>query len=230
MDNMLIQNNLIRYANEFNINKLIFLGSSCIYPKFAKQPISEKYLLTGSLESTNQWYAIAKISGVMLINSLRKQYSRDYISLMPSNLYGPNDNFDLKTSHVLPALIRKFHEAKIKNNKNVKVWGDGTPMREFMHVDDLAEAVKFSIENKLDDGLYNVGFSNDISIKDLANTIKKITGFKGKILWDDSKPNGTPKKLMDSKKFNKLGWKPKIELENGIKLTYEWYKNKLINN
>ena len=228
MENMLIQNNLIRSAHENNIEKFIFLGSSCIYPKFAIQPIKEEYLLTDSLEPTNQWYALAKISGVKLIESLRKQYERDYVSLMPTNLYGPNDNFDLKTSHVLPAMIRKFHEAKSKDHSDVVLWGTGSPLREFLHVDDLANAIMFVLENKLDESLYNVGSENDLSIKELALLIQKVIGHKGNIIWDNTKPDGTPKKLIDSSKIISKGWTSSIKLDDGIKQVYSWFlKNKL---
>ena len=223
MDNMLVQNNLLRSAHENDIEKFIFLGSSCIYPKYAKQPIKEEDLLTGALEPTNEWYAVAKISGVKLIQSLRKQYNRNYVSLMPTNLYGPHDNFGLETSHVLPAMIRKFHMSKINGHANVMLWGSGSPMREFLHVDDLAKAVLFAVENKLDQHLYNVGSGSEISIKKLAELIQKIVGHKGNILWDDSKPDGTPKKLLDSSKLNTKGWWATIELEKGIKTTYDWF-------
>ena len=223
MDNMLIQNNLIRSAHENDIEKFIFLGSSCIYPKFAPQPIKEEYLLTDSLEPTNQWYAIAKISGVKLIEALRKQYGKDYVSLMPTNLYGPGDNFDLETSHVLPAMIRKFHEAKENNHAKVTLWGSGAPMREFLHVDDLGQAVLFALEHKLDEHLYNVGSGSDLTIKALAEMIKKVVDHKGKILWDESKPDGTSKKLMDSSKLNAKGWSSTINFEKGIRTTYEWF-------
>jgi GDP-L-fucose synthase len=223
MDNMLIQNNLIRAAHENDIEKFIFLGSSCIYPKHAKQPLKEEYLLTSPLEPTNEWYAIAKISGVKLIEALRKQYDRDYVSLMPTNLYGPNDNFDLKTSHVLPAMIRKFHEAKEINHSSVKLWGTGFPKREFLHVNDMAQAVLFTLQHKLKDHLYNVGSGTDITIKALAELIQGIVGHKGEIIWDDTKPDGTPKKLMDSSKLNVKGWRSTIDLENGIKITYDWF-------
>ena len=223
MDNMLIQNNLLRSAHENDIEKFIFLGSSCIYPKHAKQPLKEEYLLTGPLEPTNEWYAIAKISGVKLIEALRKQYNRDYVSLMPTNLYGPNDNFDLENSHVLPAMIRKFHEAKQDNHSSVILWGSGSPLREFLHVDDLAQAVLFALEHKLDDYLYNVGSGSDLTIKALAKMIQKVIGHNGQVLWDDSKPNGTPKKLMDSYKLNDMGWESSTELIDGIKKTYEWF-------
>ena len=220
MDNMLIQNNLIKAAHELEIQKFIFLGSSCIYPKMASQPLKEEYLLTGPLEETNQWYAIAKISGVKLIEALREQYNRDYVSLMPTNLYGPGDNYDLKSSHVLPALIRKFHEAKINNHSEVVLWGSGEPLREFLYVDDLAEAILFSLVNDLDSDLYNVGSGHEISIKELAMMIQQIIGHKGEIIWDKSMPNGTPRKILDSSKIEKLGWKPSIKLKNGIFKTY----------
>lgn len=228
MDNLLIQNNLIFHANKHKIPKLIFLGSSCIYPKFSPQPINEKHLLTSSLETTNQWYAIAKISGVKLIEALKTQYHNDYTSLMPTNLYGPNDNFDLKSSHVLPAMIRKFYTAKIEDMQHVELWGTGTPKREFMYVDDLASAVLFSVENKLPDHLYNVGTGQELSIYDLAVKIKKIIGYNGTIIWDSNKPDGTPRKIMDSSKFKNLGWSHKYSLDSGIKKTVDWYiKNKL---
>jgi len=221
MDNMLIQNNLIRSAHENDVPKFIFLGSSCIYPKFAPQPLKEEYLLTDSLEPTNEWYAIAKISGVKLIEALRKQYGRDYVSLMPTNLYGPNDNFDLKSSHVLPAMIRKFHEAKLNGHAPVELWGTGSPMREFLHVDDLARAVLFVLENTLEEHLYNVGSGVDLTVKDLALLIQSTVGHKGKIKWNTNKPNGTPRKLMDSSKIEIQGWTADIHLEEGIKMTYQ---------
>ena len=224
MDNMLIQNNLIRSAHENDVPKFIFLGSSCIYPKFAPQPLKEDYLLTDSLEPTNEWYAIAKISGVKLIEALRKEYDRDYVSLMPTNLYGPNDNFDYKSSHVLPAMIRKFHEAKENNNAVVNLWGSGSPMREFLHVDDLGQAVLFAIENKLEDNLYNVGTGVDLTIKELAGFIQSTIGHKGEIEWDQTKPDGTPRKLLDITKLNEQGWKSKVSLQDGIANTYNWFK------
>ena len=223
MDNMLIQNNLIRSAHENDVPKFIFLGSSCIYPKFAPQPLKEEYLLTDSLEPTNEWYAIAKISGVKLIEALRKEYGRDYVSLMPTNLYGPNDNFDLKSSHVLPAMIRKFHEAKLNGNALVELWGSGAPMREFLHVDDLGKAVLFALENTMQEYLYNVGTGLDLTIKKLAEQIQFIVGHKGEINWDSTKPNGTPRKLMDNSKIQSQGWSPSIQLNEGIKSTYDWY-------
>jgi GDP-L-fucose synthase len=226
MENILIQNNLIDAAHQFEVDKFIFLGSSCIYPKLARQPLKEEYLLTGPLESTNEWYAIAKITGVKACEAIRKQHGKDFVSLMPTNLYGSNDNFDLKTSHVLPAMIRKFHEAK-EESKPVKLWGTGNPSREFLHVDDLAEAVLFTLENKLKDNLYNVGTGIDLTIKKLAFLIQEIVGHTGDIIWDSSKPDGTPRKLMDVSKMTKAGWKASIVLEDGIKRTYRWFlKNK----
>lgn len=226
MDNMLIQNNLIRSAHENDVPKFIFLGSSCIYPKFAPQPLKEEYLLTDSLEPTNEWYAIAKISGVKLIEALRKEYGRDYVSLMPTNLYGPNDNFDLKSSHVLPAMIRKFHEAKINGNSPVELWGTGSPMREFLHVDDLGQAVLFGLENILSNHLYNVGTGVDTTIKELADIIQSIVGHKGEILWDYNKPDGTPRKLLDITRFNTEGWSSNCDFIQGITEVYEWYKTR----
>ena len=224
MENLIIETNLIQAAVENNIEKVIFLGSSCIYPKFAEQPIREDSLLTGPLEPTNEWYAIAKIAGVKLCQSLRKEYGKNYFSLMPTNLYGPFDNFDLKTSHVLPAMIRKFHDAKLNGNTPVTLWGSGTPLREFLHVDDLADAIVFAMQAEyLDDYLYNVGFGSDLTIKELAETIQKTVGHEGEIVWDSTKPDGTPKKLMDSSKFRSLGWSPKIGLEEGIESTYKWF-------
>ena len=223
MENMQIQNNLIDGAHKGGIEKFIFLGSSCIYPKFAPQPLKEEYLLTGSLETTNEWYAIAKITGVKACQAIRKQYNKEYVSLMPTNLYGSFDNFDLKSSHVLPAMLRKFHEAKINNHLEVTLWGSGTPMREFLFVDDMAEAVVYALENNLPEYLYNIGTGKDIMIKELAETIQKVTGHKGKILWDSSKPDGTPRKQMDVSKMKELGWQYSTELEDGIKKTYLWF-------
>jgi len=223
MENMQIQNNLIDTALNQNVDKFIFLGSSCIYPKLAPQPMTEDCLLTSSLEPTNEWYAIAKISGVKACESIRKQFGKDFVSLMPTNLYGPNDNFDLKTSHVLPAMIRKFHEGKINNSESVTLWGSGLPMREFLHVHDLADAVIFSLENSFTENLYNIGTGVDLTIKSLAEMIQKIVGYKGEIVWDSSKPDGTPRKLMDVSKMANQGWKAKITLEDGIKSTYNWF-------
>jgi GDP-L-fucose synthase len=223
LENMQIQNNLIQAAHTNNVAKFIFLGSSCIYPKLAPQPLKEEYLLTGPLEPTNEGYAIAKISGVQLCKAIREQYNKDFVSLMPTNLYGPNDNFDLQTSHVLPAMIRKFHEAKRNNNAPVSLWGSGTPMREFLHVDDLAQAVVFTVENKLPEHLYNVGTGTDVTIKELAETIQHRVGHKGTIVWDSSKPDGTPRKLLEVSKLNNLGWEHTIDLQKGIERTYEWF-------
>ena len=223
LDNMLIQNNLIKSAHELNVKKFIFLGSSCVYPKLAPQPLKENYLLSQSLEPTNQWYAIAKISGIKLCESIRLQFKKDFVSLMPTNLYGPHDNFSLTSSHVLPAMIRKFHEAKENNHAKVELWGSGNPLREFLHVDDLAQAVLFTVENILPENLYNIGTGMDITIKNLAEIIQKETGHKGSIFWDKNKPDGTPRKLMDVSKMNKLGWKYKYDLKKGIISTYKWF-------
>ncbi|WP_400081408.1 GDP-L-fucose synthase family protein [Winogradskyella sp. R77965] len=223
MENLQIQNNLIDSAHKAGTQKFIFLGSSCIYPKFAPQPLREEYLLTDSLEPTNEWYAIAKIAGVKACQAIRKQYGKDFVSLMPTNLYGSNDNFDLKSSHVLPAMIRKFHEAKENNNASVELWGSGKPMREFLYVDDLAQAVLFAVENVLPEYLYNVGTGKDVTIKELAQTIQTIVGHTGEILWDSSKPDGTPRKLMDSSKLRGVGWEPKINLKSGINKAYNWF-------
>lgn len=223
MENLQIQNNLIDAAHKHDTKKFIFLGSSCIYPKHAPQPLKEEYLLTDSLEPTNEWYAIAKIAGVKACEAIRKQYNKDFVSLMPTNLYGPNDNFDLNTSHVLPAMIRKFHEARINKNAPVELWGSGTPMREFLHVNDLAEATRFALENTLEENLYNIGTGKDLTIKALAETIQEIVGHKGEIIWDSSKPDGTPRKLMDVSKMKQQGWEAEIELEDGIRETYSWF-------
>ena len=223
MENLQIQNNLIDAAHNHNVQKFVFLGSSCIYPKLASQPLKEEYLLTGPLEPTNEWYAIAKIAGVKACDAIRKQFGKDFVSLMPTNLYGPHDNFDLKTSHVLPAMLRKFHEAKVNNNAPVTLWGSGSPLREFLHVDDMAQAVVFAVENVLSEHLYNVGTGTDVTIKELAETIQMTVGHTGKIEWDTSKPDGTPRKLMDSAKMNGLGWKAEIELQKGIAATYKWF-------
>ena len=228
MENMQIQNNLIDGALKSGIEKFIFLGSSCIYPKFASQPLKEEYLLTDSLEPTNEWYAIAKITGVKACQTIRKQFNKDYVSLMPTNLYGYFDNFDLETSHVLPAMLRKFHEAKL-NNTAVKLWGSGTPMREFLFVDDMAKAVVFALENKLPEYLYNIGSGKDITIKELAETIQKVTGHQGEIIWDTKKPDGTPRKLMDVSKMATLGWEYSTELKEGIEKTYSWFLENIEN-
>ena len=223
MENMQIQNNLISCAHDLGVSKFIFLGSSCIYPKLAPQPLKEDYLLTGSLEPTNEWYALAKITGVKACQAIRNQFNKDFVSLMPTNLYGTHDNFDLNSSHVLPAMIRKFHEAKQNNHAPVSLWGSGTPMREFLFVDDMAAAVVFALENKLPDYLYNVGTGEDLTIKELATTIQKIIGHQGEIIWDATKPDGTPRKLMDVSKMHALGWKHQVNLEKGIQMTYDWF-------
>ncbi len=223
MENMQIQNNLIDAAHRLGVDKFIFLGSSCIYPKLAPQPLKEEYLLTDSLEPTNEWYAIAKITGVKACQAIRNQFEKDFVSLMPTNLYGIHDNFDLTSSHVLPAMMRKFHEAKLNNNAVVTLWGSGTPMREFLFVEDMAEAVVFALENTLPDYLYNVGTGEDLTIKELAETIQKIVGHQGEIIWDAIKPDGTPRKLMDISKMHALGWKHQTHLEEGIQKTYDWF-------
>ena len=223
MENMQIQNNLVDTALQSGVEKFIFLGSSCIYPKLAPQPLKEEYLLTDTLEPTNEWYAIAKITGVKACQAIRKQFGKDYVSLMPTNLYGTHDNFDLNSSHVLPAMIRKFHEAKKNNNAPVTLWGSGTPMREFLFVDDMAQSVVFALENRLPDYLYNVGTGEDLTIKHLAETIQKITGHQGDIIWDATKPDGTPRKLMDISKMHALGWKHQVRLVEGIQKTYDWF-------
>jgi GDP-L-fucose synthase len=222
-ENLQIQNNLIAAAHQQDVKRLVFLGSSCIYPKHADQPLREESLLTGPLEPTNQWYAIAKIAGVKMVEALREQFDRDYVSLMPTNLYGPNDNFDLETSHVLPAMIRKFHDAKEDGHVPVGLWGSGSPMREFLHVDDVAGAVYFSLTNQMEQDLYNVGTGKDITIKHLAELIQDIVGHKGDIEWDTSKPDGTPRKLMDVSRMKDEGWEYNIELEDGIRATYKWF-------
>ena len=223
MENLQIQHNLIDTAHRNEVEKFIFLGSSCIYPKNAPQPLKEEYLLTDSLEPTNQWYAVAKIAGVKACEAIRKQFGKDYVSLMPTNLYGSHDNFDLQTSHVLPAMIRKFHEARENGNAAVELWGSGSPMREFLYVNDLADAVCFALENKLPENLYNVGTGKDLSIKALAELIQKITGHTGEIIWDSNKPDGTPRKLMDVYKLAKEGWSSSTPLEEGIRTTYDWF-------
>lgn len=222
-DNLMIQNNIIHASYLHKVKKLLFLGSSCIYPRLAPQPLKEEYLLTGLLEQTNEPYAIAKITGIKMCEAYRDQYGCNYISVMPTNLYGPNDNYDLKNSHVLPALIRKIHEAKISNAPSVVIWGTGTPMREFLHADDLADACYFLIQNYNEPGFVNIGVGEDIAIKDLAALIKKIVGYEGEIVHDLSKPDGTPRKLMDVSKLSGLGWKAKTTLEDGIKKVYEEY-------
>jgi GDP-L-fucose synthase len=219
-DNLMIQNNIIHQAYRNNVKKLLFLGSSCIYPKLAPQPLKEEYLLTGPLEYTNEPYAIAKITGIKLCDAYRHQYGCNFISVMPTNLYGPNDHYDLNKSHVLPALVRKIHEAKQNGNKEVIVWGTGTPRREFMHVSDCAEACYFLMESYNEPGLINIGVGEDISIADLAKLISEIIGYKGNIVYDHTKPDGTPRKLMDVSKLHSLGWKATIPLREGIESVY----------
>jgi GDP-L-fucose synthase len=222
-DNLTIQTNVIHGAHKAGVDRLVFLGSSCIYPKFAEQPIKEASLLTGPLEPTNEWYAIAKIAGIMACQAYRKQYGRNYVSLMPCNLYGPNDNFDLQTSHVLPALIRKFHEAKMSGVDEVVVWGTGRPLREFLHVDDLAKAVVYCLDHYDEYEHINCGAGFDVTIRELAETVAHVTGFRGRLVFDTTKPDGTPRKIMDSSKMLALGWKPEISFEDGIASTYRWY-------
>jgi GDP-L-fucose synthase len=220
-DNLMIQNNVIHQSWLNGVSKLMFLGSSCIYPKMAPQPLKEEYLLTGLLEPTNEAYAIAKIAGIKLCDAYRKQYGCHFISVMPTNLYGPNDNYDLQTSHVLPALIRKFHEAKLSGEANVTVWGTGKPLREFMHADDLADACFFLMQNFDEPGFINIGVGYDISIKDLAAMVAKVTGFEGSVIFDPSRPDGTPRKLMDVSRLKDLGWSARIGLEEGISMVYQ---------
>ncbi len=222
-ENIQLQSNLFTSAMQHGVQKVVFLGSSCIYPKFAPQPIREDSLLTGPLEPTNEWYAIAKISGVKTVEAVRKQYNLPWVSLMPTNLYGPNDNFDLETSHVLPAMIRKFHEAAQQGHTPVRLWGTGSPFREFLHVDDLAAAVLFAIERDLPETLYNVGTGSDLTIRELAEKVKAITGHSGDIVWDSTKPDGTPKKQLDVSRLHRLGWKAEITLDEGLKRTYAWF-------
>src|SRR6056297_991947 len=232
-DNIMIETNVIKAAHKYDVKKLLFLGSSCIYPKHAEQPMKEEYLLTGELEPTNEAYAIAKITGIKLCEHFNKQYGTNFISAMPTNLYGPNDNFDLETSHVLPALIHKFHEAKVNNQNEVSIWGSGKPKREFLYVDDLAESLLFLMNNYDGDQFVNIGVGKDISIQELAELIKEIVGFEGEIVNDTSKPDGTPRKLLDVSKINNMGWKAQTSLEEGIKMTYEWYKeheDEIVNN
>ena len=225
-DNLAIETNIIHSAHVAGVDRLVFLGSSCIYPKFAPQPIKEESLLTGPLEPTNEWYAIAKIAGIKLCQAYRKQYGRHYISVTPCNLYGPNDNFNLRTGHVLPALIRKFHEAKVERREEVVVWGTGAPLREFLHVDDLARGVVFCLDNYDEYEHINCGAGSETTIRDLAQSVGRATGFTGKIVLDATKPDGAPRKLMDSSKIRALGWKPEISLDDGIAGAYRWFLEK----
>jgi GDP-L-fucose synthase len=226
-ENLQIQNNVIDCAYRYGVKKLLFLGSSCIYPKMAPQPLQEDSLLTGTLEPTNEPYAIAKISGIKMCEAYRSQYGCDFISVMPTNLYGPNDNYDLNKSHVLPAMIRKFHEAKQENKPFVELWGTGSPLREFLHADDLADACYFLMENYSEPGFLNIGVGNDVTIKSLAELIRDVVGYEGDIQWNTDKPDGTPRKLMDVSKLHNLGWKHKTELEEGIRITYQDFLSKI---
>jgi GDP-L-fucose synthase len=228
-DNLQIQNNVIHASWKNKVKKLMFLGSSCIYPKLAKQPIKESYLLTGPLEETNDAYAIAKIAGIKMCQSYNEQYGTNFISVMPTNLYGPHDNFDLQSSHVLPALIHKIHDAKVGNKKEVVLWGTGNVFREFLYVDDMADACIYLMEHYDSSEIINIGTGVDLKIKELAQIIKKIVGFKGKIVWDSTKPDGTPKKLLDVSRLFSLGWKPKMDLEQGITLEYDWFLKNISN-
>ncbi len=225
--NLIIQTSIIHASYKYDIKKLLFLGSSCIYPKFAPQPMKEEYLLTGALEATNEPYAVAKIAGLKMCQSYNRQYGTNFISVMPTNLYGPNDNFDLNNSHVLPALIRKFHEAKLETQQPcpqpITLWGTGSPRREFLYVNDLACACLFLMQNYDENEIVNIGTGKDITIKEVAGIIKDVIGYKGEVLWDDTKPDGTPRKLLDVTKINELGWKAKTSLEEGMKKTYAWY-------
>ena len=224
-DNLLIQDNVIDAAYRSGVAKFVFLGSSCIYPKLAPQPIKEDSLLTGPLEPTNEWYAIAKIAGVKMCEAYRRQYGFNAISLMPTNLYGPGDNFDLQNSHVLPALIRRFHEAKLRGDGSLTVWGTGTPRREFLHVDDLADAVIYLLKTYDDEAIVNIGWGQDVTIRELAEIVASVAGFRGRLEFDSSKPDGTPRKLLDTSRLTALGWTPKIKLKAGIEDTYAWFKD-----
>jgi GDP-L-fucose synthase len=225
-ENLQIQNNVIHQSYLNKVKKLMFLGSSCIYPKLAPQPLKESYLLSGFLEPTNEPYAIAKIAGIKMCDAYRSQYGCDFISVMPTNLYGPNDNYDLQNAHVLPSLVRKFHEAKLSNASEVNIWGSGTPKREFLHADDLADACIYLMNNYSDAGLVNIGTGEDISISDLAGLIQKVVGYEGNIVYDSTKPDGTPRKLMDVSKLTGLGWTFSISLEKGLELVYKEYQSR----
>jgi GDP-L-fucose synthase len=227
-DNLAIQNNVIAAAYRNGTKKLLFLGSSCVYPRLAPQPINEASLLSGPLEPTNEWYALAKIAGIKLCEAYRRQFGFNAISVMPTNLYGPEDNFDLTSSHVLPALLRKFHEAAVRGDGTVEVWGSGTPRREFLHVDDLAGACLFLMEQYDSAGWINIGTGTELTIAQLADTLARVTGFKGAIRFDRSRPDGTPRKLLDSSRITALGWTPRIGLEEGLRSTYDWYRQSLV--
>jgi GDP-L-fucose synthase len=226
-DNLVIQDNVIDAAYRSGVTKFVFLGSSCIYPKLSPQPIKEEYLLTGPLEPTNEWYAIAKIAGVKMCQAYRREYAFRAISLMPTNLYGPGDNFDLLNSHVLPALIRRFHEAKVRGDPSVTVWGSGAPRREFLHVDDLADAVLYLLHAYDAEEIVNIGWGQDVTIRELAELVMIAVGFHGRLLFDDTKPDGTPRKLLDTTRLTQLGWKPQIPLKSGIERTYAWFREHL---
>ncbi len=228
-DNMQVQCNVIHCCHQYGIKKLLFLGSTCIYPKMAPQPIPEDALLTGPLETTNEAYAVAKIAGMEMCKFYKRQYGDDFISCMPTNLYGPHDNYDLKGSHVLPAMIRKFHEAKLGNAPSVELWGTGTPLREFLYVDDMADACVFLLENYDGEQHVNIGTGKEVTIKELAEMVKETVGFEGEIIWNDSMPDGTPRKLTDVTKLHSLGWRHKVELEEGIKMAYDWFKENVEN-
>jgi GDP-L-fucose synthase len=223
-DNLLIQDNVIDAAHRSGVGKFVFLGSSCIYPKLAPQPIKEEYLLTGPLEPTNEWYAVAKIAGLKMCQAYRREFGFNAISLMPTNLYGPGDNFDLQNSHVLPALIRRFHEAKLRGDETMSIWGTGTPRREFLHVDDLADAVIYLLKNYEDESIVNIGWGEDVTIRELAELVMAASGYQGRLVFDSSKPDGTPRKLLDTTRLTGLGWRPKIQLKAGIDSTYAWFR------
>jgi GDP-L-fucose synthase len=219
--NLQIQNNLIHGAYQAGVRKLLFLGSSCIYPRLAPQPMKEEYLLTGPLEPTNEWYAVAKIAGIKMCQAYRRQFGCDFISAMPTNMYGPNDNYDLQNSHVLPALIRKFHEAKVANAPSVTCWGTGSPLRDFLYADDLARACVFLLEHYSEEQFINIGAGHEVSVRQLTETVQRVVGFAGKVVWDTAKPDGMPRKLMDSSRLLALGWRPQVDLETGVRLAYE---------
>jgi GDP-L-fucose synthase len=223
-DNLLIQDNIIDAAHRAGVAKLVFLGSSCIYPKLASQPMKEEYLLTGPLEPTNEWYAVAKIAGIKMCQALRREYGFNAISLMPTNLYGPGDNFDLQNSHVLPALVRRIHEAKLRGDSSVTVWGTGTPRREFLHVDDLADAILYLLQVYDGESMVNIGWGEDITVLGLAELIVSVIDYRGRLIFDDTKPDGTPRKLLDVTRLTELGWRPKIPLKLGVERTYAWFK------
>jgi GDP-L-fucose synthase len=225
-ENLQIQNNLIQGAKEAGVRKFLFLGSSCIYPKLAPQPLKEEFLLSGPLEPTNEWYAVAKIAGIKLCQAYRRQYGCDFIAAMPTNMYGPNDNYDLNTSHVMPALIRKFHEAKIKSAPEVVCWGTGSPLREFLYADDLGDACVFLMEHYSEEQFINAGSGTEISIRELSELVGRVVGYQGKVVWDHSKPDGTPRKIMDNSRITGLGWRPKVNLETGLRLAYEDFQSK----